>query len=37
LRRLLRWDFLQDLRSHPEFRDLLDWLRAEEDRLREAI
>jgi TolB-like protein len=29
--------FLQDLRSHPEFRDLLDWLRAEEDRLREAI
>ncbi len=32
-----RDDFLLDLRSHPEFRDLLDWLRAEEDRLREAI
>jgi len=29
--------FLRDLRSHPEFRDLLDWLRAEEDRLREVI
>jgi hypothetical protein len=24
-----RDDFLRDLRSHPEFRDLLDWLRAE--------
>ena len=32
-----RDDFLRDLRSHPEFRDLLDWLRAEEDRLRKAI
>lgn len=32
-----RDDFLRDLRSHPEFRDLLEWLRAEEDRLREAI
>ena len=29
--------FLRDVRSHPEFRDLLDWLRAEEDRLREVI
>ncbi|KPK65657.1 MAG: hypothetical protein AMS21_04165 [Gemmatimonas sp. SG8_38_2] len=32
-----RDDFLRDLRGHPEFRDLLEWLRAEEDRLREAI
>ncbi|NNK47616.1 MAG: tetratricopeptide repeat protein, partial [Gemmatimonadetes bacterium] len=32
-----RDDFLQELRSDPEFRDLLDWLRAEQDRLREAI
>jgi tetratricopeptide (TPR) repeat protein len=32
-----RDDFLQDLRDHPDFRELLDWLRAEEDRLRDAI
>jgi serine/threonine-protein kinase len=32
-----RDDFLQELRSDPDFLDLLDWLRAEEDRLREAI
>ena len=32
-----RDDFLRDLRSYPEFLDLLDWLRAEEDRLRDAI
>ncbi len=32
-----RDDFLRDLRSRPEFRDLLDWLRAEEDRLRAEI
>jgi TolB-like protein/Flp pilus assembly protein TadD len=32
-----RDDFLRDLRGHPEFRDLLDWLRAERDRLREVI
>jgi TolB-like protein len=32
-----RDDFLRDLHSHPEFRDLLDWLHAEQDRLREAI
>jgi TolB-like protein/Flp pilus assembly protein TadD len=33
----LQDDFLQELRSDPDFLDLLDWLRAEEDRLREAI
>ncbi len=32
-----RDDFLRDLRGHPDFRDLIDWLRAEQDRLREAI
>jgi len=30
-------DFLSDLRNHPEFLDLLEWLRAEEERLREVI
>jgi len=29
--------FLRDLRTRPDFRDLLDWLRVEGDRLRQAL
>jgi len=29
--------FLGDLRSHPDYRNLLDWLRAEEERLRQVL